>query len=79
VHMQVEQVDQTSHTGFSQKFTVELDDDELLYDQLWKDYFCAINIEARRNIKLHIQYVPKRYWRYMNEKILFEDSFLQKR
>ncbi|HAK14314.1 MAG TPA: DNA metabolism protein, partial [Acinetobacter radioresistens] len=51
----------------------------LLYDQLWKDYFCAINIEARGNIKLHIQYVPKRYWRYMNEKILFEDSFLQKR
>ncbi len=35
-------------------FSVELDDDELLYDQLWKDYFKSINIEARTNIKLHV-------------------------
>ena len=38
------------------------------YDQLWKDYFHSVNIQARQNMKLHIQYVPKRYWRYMNEK-----------
>ena len=38
------------------------------YDQLWKDYFHSVNIQARQNMKLHIQYVSKRYWRYMNEK-----------
>ncbi|MEJ2898553.1 putative DNA modification/repair radical SAM protein [Acinetobacter sp. NS-4] len=38
------------------------------YDQLWKNYFHSVNIQARQNMKLHIQYVPKRYWRYMNEK-----------
>ncbi|KAA9213958.1 DUF4130 domain-containing protein, partial [Acinetobacter baumannii] len=36
----------------------------------WKDYFNSVNISARKNIKLHIQYVPKRYWRYMNEKLI---------
>ena len=55
-------------SGFSQSFTVQLDEQEWLYDQLWKDYFHSVNIQARQNMKLHIQYVPKRYWLYMNEK-----------
>ncbi|HQZ59967.1 MAG TPA: hypothetical protein PLQ39_09830, partial [Acinetobacter sp.] len=24
----------------------------------------------RKNIKLHVQYLPKRYWRYLNEKVV---------
>lgn len=70
VEMDIEQIDHAHKAGHSQSFNVELDDDELLYDQLWKDYFKSINIEARANIKLHVQYVPKRYWRYMNEKTI---------
>ena len=70
VKMDVDQIDHAHKVGHSQSFSVELDDDELLYDQLWKDYFKSINIEARANIKLHVQYVPKRYWRYMNEKTI---------
>ena len=70
VKMDVDQIDHAHKVGHSQSFGVELDDDELLYDQLWKDYFKSINIEARANIKLHVQYVPKRYWRYMNEKTI---------
>ncbi|MFP8818499.1 TIGR03915 family putative DNA repair protein [Acinetobacter johnsonii] len=70
VKMDVDQIDHAHKVGQSQSFSVELDDDELLYDQLWKDYFKSINIEARANIKLHVQYVPKRYWRYMNEKTI---------
>ncbi|WP_343681587.1 TIGR03915 family putative DNA repair protein [Acinetobacter baylyi] len=70
VHLDATTVDKNVENGFSQNFDLELDDQEALYDQLWKDYFKSVNIEARRNIKLHIQYVPKHYWRYMNEKII---------
>lgn len=70
VEMNAEIIDPQIRIGHSQSFSIELDDQELLYDQLWKDYFNSVNIQARKNMKLHIQYVPKRYWRYMNEKIL---------
>ncbi|MNF16020.1 hypothetical protein D3C80_2188690 [compost metagenome] len=66
--MNAHEVDAKLASGFSQSFTIELDEQEWLYDQLWKDYFHSVNIQARQNMKLHIQYVPKRYWRYMNEK-----------
>jgi probable DNA metabolism protein len=68
IKLNADQVDSTLASDYSQAFTVELDEQELLYDQLWKDYFRSVNIQARQNMKLHIQYVPKRYWRYMNEK-----------
>ena len=45
-----------------------LDKDEELYDDLWKRYFRSTNIEERKNTRLHTQYVPKRYWKYLNEK-----------
>lgn len=47
---------------------VILDEKELLYATLWKDYFNSTNIKERKNLKLHIQHVPKRYWRYLTEK-----------
>ncbi len=43
-------------------------DDEKNYETLWKDYFESTNIEERINTKLHIQHVPKRYWKYLSEK-----------
>lgn len=70
VEMNAEAIDPQARIGHSQAFNIELNDEEVLYDQLWKDYFQSVNIQARRNMKLHIQYVPKRYWRYMNEKVL---------
>lgn len=48
--------------------SITLDAQEALYDQLWKDYFKSTNIVERRNIKLHLQHVPKRYWKYLTEK-----------
>jgi probable DNA metabolism protein len=45
-----------------------LDPKEELASLLWKDYFNSTNIPARKNMKLHIQHVPKRYWKYLNEK-----------
>jgi probable DNA metabolism protein len=44
------------------------DEDELLYQHLWQQYFSSVNIKARKNMKLHIQHMPKRYWRYLTEK-----------
>jgi probable DNA metabolism protein len=44
------------------------DEKEELASILWKDYFNSTNIPARKNMKLHIQHVPKRYWKYLNEK-----------
>ncbi|WP_288383532.1 DUF4130 domain-containing protein, partial [uncultured Acinetobacter sp.] len=70
VELNASTIDKNIDNGFSQNFDLELDEQEMLYDQLWKDYFNSVNIQARKNIKLHIQYVPKRYWRYMNEKII---------
>ena len=70
IEMNAHEIDTQLKVGHSQNFSIELDDDEVLYDQLWKDYFNSVNIKARKNMKLHIQYVPKRYWRYMNEKTL---------
>lgn len=44
------------------------DEKEELATLLWKDYFNSTNIPARKNMKLHIKHVPKRYWKYLNEK-----------
>jgi len=45
------------------------DEKEALYQQLWQQYFSSVNIAARKNMKLHIQHMPKRYWRYLVEKL----------
>lgn len=45
-----------------------LNESETLYQTLWKDYFQSTNIKSRKNIKLHLQHVPKRYWKYLTEK-----------
>jgi probable DNA metabolism protein len=38
------------------------------FQELWKAYFRAVNIPERRNARLHLQHVPRRYWRYLTEK-----------
>ena len=41
---------------------------EMDYQILWQDYFSSTNITARKNLKLHLQHIPKRYWKYLVEK-----------
>lgn len=48
---------------------IELDEEEAHFQRLWQQYYKSTNIEARRNMKLHLQYVPKRYWKYLIEKM----------
>lgn len=45
------------------------DEQEALYQQLWQQYFSSVNIAARKNMKLHIQHMPRRYWRFLTEKM----------
>lgn len=42
--------------------------DEMHYQDLWKNYFKSTNIPSRKNMRLHLQHVPKRYWKYLSEK-----------
>jgi probable DNA metabolism protein len=44
------------------------DEKEDLYQQLWQQYFNSVNIAARKNMRLHIKHMPRRYWRYLVEK-----------
>ena len=41
---------------------------EVKYQNLLIEYFDHTNIKERKNTKLHLQHVPKRYWRYLTEK-----------
>lgn len=50
------------------QYQEKLHDEEKKYQTLWQSYFTKTNIKERKNTKLHIQHVPKRYWKYMTEK-----------
>jgi probable DNA metabolism protein len=62
------QMNFTADLNNVQDKTTLYDENELLYQQLWKQYFSSVNIKARKNMKLHIQHMPKRYWKYLVEK-----------
>ena len=47
------------------------DEHEELYQSLWRQYFQSVNIQSRKNMKLHIQHMPKRYWKNLIEKKQF--------
>ena len=55
-------------TAANQLPTAALTEAEADYQQLWRTYFKHVDIPERRNIKLHLQHVPKRYWQYLVEK-----------
>ncbi len=45
-----------------------LTNSETDYQALWQTYFKKTDIPERRNMKLHMQHVPKRYWKFLVEK-----------
>lgn len=47
---------------------ITMDERDELFQRLWKQYYTSTNIEARKNMKLHLQHVPRRYWKYLVEK-----------
>lgn len=58
-HYQIESFDFQSKLSFSNK--------ELLYRDLWKNYFKSISIKERENPKLQRQFMPHRYWKNLSE------------
>jgi len=38
------------------------------FQKLWQIYYQNVNIKSRKNKKLHLQHLPKRYWKYLTEK-----------
>ncbi len=67
-------ITETVQLDFSESISVGslhteiLDESEMLYQQLWQNYFNSVNIAARKNMKLHIRHMPLRYWKYLPEK-----------
>ncbi|MBT8318696.1 MAG: TIGR03915 family putative DNA repair protein [Gramella sp.] len=47
------------------------DPGEIYFQKLWKEYFDSTNIKSRVNMRLHVQHVPRRYWKYLSEKSPF--------
>ncbi len=45
-----------------------LQEQEVAYQVLWKNYFDSINIKERKNHKLQRQHMPQRYWKFLPEK-----------
>lgn len=45
-----------------------LHEEETKYQKLWQRYFFKTNIPERKNLKMHHQMLPKRYWKYLTEK-----------
>lgn len=57
-----------TQTAGGKNISAVYDESEVLYQQLWQQYFKSVNIPARKNTKLHIQHMPARYWKYLPEK-----------
>ncbi len=45
-----------------------IDEDEIDFQDLWKQYFKSISIKERKNLKLQKQHMPKRFWKFLTEK-----------
>ncbi len=61
------QIDFSPQTGTDGRHAV-YDEQEPIYQALWQQYFASVNIKARKNSKLHIQHMPRRYWKNLVEK-----------
>ncbi|MGK7396083.1 MAG: TIGR03915 family putative DNA repair protein [Candidatus Cyclobacteriaceae bacterium M3_2C_046] len=62
--MQIEHLKLDKQKRIDQK---TLSDQEILFQHLWQDYFKSANIKERKNKKLQLQHMPKRYWNFLTE------------
>jgi len=66
----VSTVEMQFESNASSSFLAEINDEnEEFFQNLWRNYFSSVNIESRKNTKLHIKHMPKRYWKNLVEKI----------
>ena len=71
VKVQMLEIDFSNHFNRYQNSAQIFDEEEIAFQKLWKTYFDSSNIKSRKNTKLHIRHVPKRYWKYLVEKMEF--------
>jgi probable DNA metabolism protein len=62
----------STETAGGKDVSVLYDETESIYQLLWQQYFGSVNIAARKNTKLHLQHMPRRYWKYLPEKQRFK-------
>lgn len=60
----------TSWVGNKQISRDILTEDESFFKEIWAKYFHATCIQERKNMRLHLQHVPHRYWKYLPEKTI---------
>lgn len=49
---------------------VALNETEKAFQRMWGHYFTHVNIKERKNTKLHLRHMPKRYWKFLTEKTI---------
>ena len=48
-------------------FNNNLSEEELDIEKLWKEFYKTIGIESRKNDKCRMNFMPKKYWKYILE------------
>lgn len=51
-----------------ESLNIEYSKEELEYQKLWKVFYKNIAIKERKNLKLQMSFMPKKYWKYLTEK-----------
>lgn len=49
------------------KLNLELSNDEIFFETLWKSFFNIIAIKERKNLKCQMNFMPKKYWKNIIE------------
>lgn len=65
------QLDLPENVGISGAPSEYFANEEIAFQELWQAYFNNVNIKSRVNTRLHLQHVPRRYWKYLTEKSSF--------
>ena len=61
-------IDSKYFSGFTYKIKESvLNNDEKQFQSLWKEYFDSINIKERKNLRQQINFMPKKYWKFLIE------------
>lgn len=61
-------LDDDTHLLSGKLDKAHISDDEILFQEIWKEYFKSLTIKERINPRLHKQHMPKRFWKYLIEK-----------
>lgn len=69
IYYDLEKVEEVQFTFTDRKAAPDIfAESEILYQNMWKDYFKHVSIDSRKNTALHLRHVPKRYWKHLVEK-----------